>query len=75
MASEVTSDLNSELSGPNNLSSSAFLAPICFLEPFLSLFSGQNGHVDLRARTSPQVKIQEIEWHLSSKFLGKKRDL
>ena len=50
----MTSD---ELSGLNNPCSSAFLAPICFLEPFLSLFSGQNGHVDLRARTSPQVKI------------------
>ena len=50
----MTSD---ELSGLNNPCSSAFLAPICFLEPFLSLFKeGQNGHVDLRARTSPQVK-------------------
>ena len=60
MASEVTSDLNSELSGLNNLCSSAFLAPKCFFEPFQrkeeGRKEGQNGHVDLRARTSPQVK-------------------
>ena len=34
MTSEVTSDLNSELSGPNNPCSSAFLASKCFFEPF-----------------------------------------
>ena len=54
MASEVTFDLNSKLSGPNNPGSSASLAPKCFSEPFQK--EGQNGHVDLRARTSPQVK-------------------
>ena len=34
MTSEVTSDLNFELSGLNNLCTSAFLAPKCFFEPF-----------------------------------------
>ena len=53
MASEVTSDFNSEISGLNNPCSSAFLAPLCFLEPFFrkkeGRNEGQNGHVDLRA--------------------------
>ena len=56
MASEVTSDLNSELSGPNNLSSSTSLGPRCFFEPFQrkeerkeGRKEGQNGLVDLRA--------------------------
>ena len=61
VASQVTSDLNSEISGLNNLCSSAFMAPKCFFEPFQrkeeGRKEGQNGHVDLRARTSPQVKI------------------
>ena len=55
---QITSD---ELSGLNNPCSSAFLALICFLEPFHrrkeGRKEGQNWHVDLRARTSPQVKI------------------
>ena len=59
MASEVTSDLNSELSGLNNLCSSAFLAPKCFHEPFKRKEEErrQNGLVDLRARSSPQITI------------------
>ena len=52
---QMTSD---ELSGLNNPCSSAFLAPICFLEPFLrkGRKEGQNGLVDLRAGSSPQIK-------------------
>ena len=34
MASEVTSDLISEISGLYDPCNSAFLAPKCFLEPF-----------------------------------------
>ena len=58
MASEVTSDLNSEFSGPNNLCSSASLGPKCFFEPFQRKEERKEtkSHVDLRARTSPQVK-------------------
>ena len=60
VASEVTSDLNSELSGLNNLCSSAFLAPKCFYEPFKRKKKEerrQNGLVDLRARSSPQINM------------------
>ena len=62
MASEVTSDLSSEISGLNNPCSSAFLAPKCSLEPFLrkGRKEGQNGLVDLRARSSPQIKIKSV---------------
>ena len=58
VASEVTSDLNSEFSGPNNLCSSASLGPKCFFEPFQRKEERKEtkSHVDLRARTSPQVK-------------------
>ena len=55
MASEVTSDLNSEISDLNNPCFSAFLAPRCFFEPFHRKEEGQNGLVDLRARSSPQI--------------------
>ena len=58
MASEVIFDLGNELSDPNNPCSSAFLAPKCFYEPFQrkkERKEGQNGNVDLRARTSPQL--------------------
>ena len=61
MASEVTSDLKFELNGLNNPCSSVSLAPKCFSEPFQrkeGRKEGQNGHVDLRARTSPQIKRQ-----------------
>ena len=50
-------DLKFEHCGFNNPCSSAFLASKCFFEPFVRKKEGQNGHVDLRARTSPQVKI------------------
>ena len=53
MASEVTSDLNSEISDLNNPCSSACLAPKCFFEPFdrrkEGRKEGQNRLVDLRA--------------------------
>ena len=65
VATEVTSDLNSELSGPNNPCSSASLGAKCFFEPFKRKKGRkeerkegrrQNRLVDLHARTSPQVK-------------------
>ena len=58
MASEVTSDHNSEIIGLNNPCSSAFLAPKCFFQPFKRKEEGrrQNRLVDLRARSSPQIK-------------------
>ena len=67
MASEVTSDLNSELSGLNNLCSSAFLAPKCFFQPFKRKEEErrQNGLVDLRACSSPQIKIGMLKPVLS----------
>ena len=56
-----TSDLKFDHCGFNNPCYSAFLAPKCFFEPFLrkkeGRKEGQNGLVDLRARTSPQVKF------------------
>ena len=54
--------MNSDgLSGLNYPCSSAFLAPICFLEHFGGFWKeGQNWHVDLRARTSPEVKKATI---------------
>ena len=56
MASKDISDLNTELSGPSNLCSNAFLASILLEKPFHRKEEGQNGHVDLSARTSPQIK-------------------
>ena len=55
VASEVTLDLKIELSGLNNSCTSAFLATKCFFEPFQRK-EGQNNIVDLRARSSPQIK-------------------
>ena len=58
----MASNDSDDLSGLNSPCSSAFLAPKCFLEPFLrkkeGRKEGQNGLVDLRARTSPQVKMK-----------------
>ena len=61
MASEVTSDLNSEISGLNNLCSSAFLAPKCFFEPFdRKEERKQNGLVD---KNSISAQIKNVHWH------------
>ena len=52
MASEVTSDLECELSGLNNLCSSASLASLLHDKPFIPRRrkeGRQNGLVDLRA--------------------------
>ena len=55
---QMASNDSDELSGLNNPCWSLCLAPKCFFEPFQrKKKEGQNGHVDLRARTSPQVKI------------------
>ena len=59
MASEVTSDLNCELSGLSNLHVPVLLWPLYGLKSLLFPGGGggrQNGLVDLRARTSPQIK-------------------
>ena len=56
----MASNDSNELSGLNSPCWSLCLAPKCFFEPFQrkeeGRKEGQNGHVDLRARTSPQVK-------------------
>ena len=54
---QTASNDSNELSGLNNPCWSLSLAPKCFFEPFQRKKEGQNGLVDLRARTSPQVKI------------------
>ena len=69
MASEVTFDLGNELRDLDYPCSSAFMVPKCFCEPFIprkkgrkkGRKEGQNGHVDLRARTSPQVTNHQKE--------------
>ena len=68
MTTEVTFDLNFELSGLNYLCSSASVSSILLKKPFIprkeggrkegrkeERKEGQNGLVDLRARTSPQI--------------------
>ena len=63
---QVTSD---GLSGLNNPCSSACLALKGFFEPFVrkeGRKEGQNGHVDMRARTSPQVKSIELRGSYSA---------
>ena len=61
----MASNDSNELSGLNNSCSGLFLALKCFFEPFQrkeeGRKEGQNGHVDLRARTSPQVKTEFSE--------------
>ena len=67
----ASNDLD-ELSGLNNPCSSLCLALKCFFEPFQrkeeGRKEGQNGHVDLRARTSPQVKISPPPFDLELQF-------
>ena len=58
MTSEVTNDLKFELSGLNNLWSSVILASKWLYLTNLARIRSQLSSIDLRARTSPQVKIK-----------------
>ena len=64
IGSEVASDLNSELSGLNNLCSSTFLASIVLYSK--SRRRKQNEHVDLPAHTSPHKHSVTVGLELSS---------